>query len=287
MYVCMYVCEYNLQWRLRFKITVCHTEESYLKHVTLLNRFKIVFLLNRDIGLRETYLKPNIWVLESPGLGSRALKGQAVAVAPNRSVESAFRNIYAILPCVGGPTRSTILPCCVLAEYILLRIYCRINCSLSQGYSNITTPCSSQQNTERGEAAWASLTVLCTYYCISDAKKRKQKTTKNTSYSSSSICLRATQASNKVRPSLPVNLKHYTPEPHTPTSLNQTDIHAMRMSAALQRYKKSAMIVCFLFLNPNSLIQANFALRRWYDTSAMLHLSASPSRSPNWLATFV
>ena len=127
----------RLQWRLRFKIAVCHTEENYLKHVTLLNRFKIVFLLNRDIGLRETYLKPNIWVLESPGLGSRALKGQAVAVAPNRSVESAFRNIYAILPCVGGPTRSTILPCCVLAEYILLRIYCRINCSLSQGYSNI------------------------------------------------------------------------------------------------------------------------------------------------------
>ena len=72
-----------IQWRLRFKIAVCHTEENYLKHVTLLNRFKIVFLLNRDIGLRETYLKPNIWVLESPGLGSRALKGQAVAVAPN------------------------------------------------------------------------------------------------------------------------------------------------------------------------------------------------------------
>ena len=145
--VCCYGRVYNdvsqlnpndtLQWRLRFKITVCHTEENYLKHVTLLNRFKIVFLLNRDISLRETYLKPNIWVLESPGLGSRALKGQAVAVAPNRSVESAFRNIYAILPCVGGPTRSTILPCCVLAEYILLRIYCRINCSLSQGYSNI------------------------------------------------------------------------------------------------------------------------------------------------------
>ena len=131
------VRNYLLQWRLRFKITVCHTEENYLKHVTLLNRFTIVFLLNRDIGLRETYLKPNIWVLESPGLGSRALEGQAVAVAPNRSVESAFRNIYAILPCVGGPTRSTILPCCVLAEYILLRIYCRINCSLSQGYSNI------------------------------------------------------------------------------------------------------------------------------------------------------
>ena len=127
----------QLQWRLRFKIAVCHTEENYLKHVTLLNRFKIVFLLNRYLGLRETYLKPNIWVLESPGLGSRALKGQAVAVAPNRSVESAFRNIYTILPCVGGPTRSTILPCCVLAEYILLRIYCRINCSLSQGYSNI------------------------------------------------------------------------------------------------------------------------------------------------------
>ena len=126
-----------IQWRLRFKIAVCHTEENYIKHVTLLNRFKIVFLLNRDIGLIETYLKPNIWVLESPGLGSRALKGQAVAGAPNRSVESAFRNIYAILPCVGGPTRSTILPCCVLVEYILLRIYCRINCSLSQGYSNI------------------------------------------------------------------------------------------------------------------------------------------------------
>ena len=50
----------------------------------------------------------------------------------------------------------------------------------------------------------------CTYYCISDAKKRKQKTTKNTSYSSS-ICLRATQASNKVRPSLPVNLTHLHP----------------------------------------------------------------------------
>ena len=37
-----------------------------------------------------------IWVLESPGLGSRALKGQDVAVVPIRSVESAFRIVYAI-----------------------------------------------------------------------------------------------------------------------------------------------------------------------------------------------
>lgn len=125
------VNRFALQWRLRFEITVCHTKENYLKHVTLLNRFKIGFLLNRDFGLRETYLKPNIWVLESPGLASRPLKGQAVAAVPNRSVESAFRIIYAILPCVGGPTRSTILPCCVLAEYILPGIYYRINCSLS------------------------------------------------------------------------------------------------------------------------------------------------------------
>ena len=42
-----------VQWRLRFKITVCHTEENYLKHVTLLNRFKIVFLLNRYMFKRN------------------------------------------------------------------------------------------------------------------------------------------------------------------------------------------------------------------------------------------
>ena len=55
----------------------------------------------------------------------------------------------------------------------------------------------------------------------------------------------------------------------------------------LQCYTKSAMQVCFVFFDPASLIQANFALRRWYDTPAMLHLSATPSRSPNCLATSV
>ena len=64
-------------------ITVCHTEQNYLIHVTVLNRINVVFFFNRDFGLLETYLNPNVWDLESPGLGSRVLKGQAVAVVPN------------------------------------------------------------------------------------------------------------------------------------------------------------------------------------------------------------
>ena len=55
----------------------------------------------------------HIWILESPGLGSRMLKGKAVVGVPNPRVESPFRTIYPVLPFVGVPTRSTILPCCV------------------------------------------------------------------------------------------------------------------------------------------------------------------------------
>ena len=41
-----------LQWGLRFKIAVCQTDENYLKHVALLNRFKICFILKRDFGFK-------------------------------------------------------------------------------------------------------------------------------------------------------------------------------------------------------------------------------------------
>ena len=79
-----------VHWRLRLKITVRHTKENNLKHVTLLNRFNKGFTLNRDFGIRGNYLKPNMWVLECPDQGSRALKGHGVGVFPNRSVEIAF-----------------------------------------------------------------------------------------------------------------------------------------------------------------------------------------------------
>ena len=67
----------------------------------------------------------------------------------------------------------------------------------------------------------------------------------------------------------------------------QTSMICASRQQLLQRYMKSAMQVCFVSYDPASLIQANFALRRWHDTPAMLHLSAIPSRSPNCLATSV
>ena len=84
-----------------------------------------------------------------------------------------------------------------------------------------------------------------------------------------------------VRLSLPIKLKHlqYT--------LHRQACMKCACRQLLQCYTKSAMQVCFVFFDPASLIQANFALRRWYDTPAMLHLSAIPSRSPNCLATSV
>ena len=43
---------FALQGGLRFKIAMCHTDENYLKHVALLNRFKICFILKRDFGCK-------------------------------------------------------------------------------------------------------------------------------------------------------------------------------------------------------------------------------------------
>ena len=87
-----------------------------------------------------------------------------------------------------------------------------------------------------------------------------------------------------VQLSLPVKVKHL----QSILAFNrQTFMTCARRQQVLQRYMKSAMQVCFVFFDPASLIQANFALRRWYDTPAMLHLSAIPSRSPNCTATSV
>ena len=89
-----------------------------------------------------------------------------------------------------------------------------------------------------------------------------------------------------VQLSLPVKVKHL----HYILAFNrQTSMTcACRQQQLLQqRYMKSAMQVCFVFFDPASLIQANFALRRWYDNPAMLHLSAIHSRSQNCLATSV
>lgn len=44
--------ELTYKWGLRFKIGVCHTKNTFLKHVALLNRFEIVVLVHRDFGLR-------------------------------------------------------------------------------------------------------------------------------------------------------------------------------------------------------------------------------------------
>ena len=57
--------------------------------------------------------------------------------------------------------------------------------------------------------------------------------------SDSSLQQGATLTNRKPHTLTPLNL--------APTSLNQTDVHAMRISAALQRYKTSVMTVCLVF----------------------------------------
>ena len=88
-----------------------------------------------------------------------------------------------------------------------------------------------------------------------------------------------------VQLSPPVKVKHLQ---YILAFNRQTSMTCACRQQLLQRYMKSAMQVCFVLFDPTSLIQANFALRRWYNTPAMLHLSAIPSsRSPNCLATSV
>ena len=88
-----------------------------------------------------------------------------------------------------------------------------------------------------------------------------------------------------VQLSLPVKVKHL--QYILPFNRQTSMTCACRRQLLQQLYMKSTMQVCFVFFDPTSLIQANFALRRWYDTPAMLHISAIPSRSPNCLATSV
>ena len=87
-----------------------------------------------------------------------------------------------------------------------------------------------------------------------------------------------------VQLSLPVKVKHLQ---YILAFSRQTSMTCACRQHLLQRCTKSAMQVCFVVFYPASLIQANFAFRRWYDTPAMLHLSTIPSRSPNCLAASV
>ena len=98
----------------------------------------------------------------------------------------------------------------------------------------------------------------------------------------SEACMRERLKPTMVQLSLPVKVKHLQ---YILAFNRQTSMACACRQQLLQRYFKSAMQVCFVLFDPASLIQANFALRRWYDTPAMLHLSAIPSRSPNCLAT--
>ena len=100
----------------------------------------------------------------------------------------------------------------------------------------------------------------------------------------SEACMRERLKPTMVQLSLPVKVKHLQ---YILAFNRQTSMTCACRQYLLQRYMKSAMQVCFVFFDPASLIQANFALRRWYDTPALLHLSATPSRSPNCLATSV
>ena len=61
--------------------------------------------------------------------------------------------------------------------------------------------------------------------------------------------------------------------------------HQTLVGQLLQGNPKSAMQVCFVFLDPTSLIQAGWAIRRWHHTSVKLHRSATLSSSPNCPAT--
>ena len=100
----------------------------------------------------------------------------------------------------------------------------------------------------------------------------------------SEACMRERLKPTMVQLSLPMKVKHL----QCILAFNrQKSMTCAYRQQLLQRYMKSAMQVCFVFFDPALLIQANFALRRWYDTPAMLHLSAIPSRSPNCLATSV
>ena len=152
---------------------MCHTEQNYLTHVTVLNRINVGFFLNRDFNLYESFFTPNIWDLESPGLGTRALKGQAVAVVPNRSGERklvSFTQYHGELE----DRHSTILPCCVLVEHLFLYsvYFVESIVFVRRVIPTSPTPCSSQQNTGSAEVVWESFMVLL--YVFHHGRKKRE-----------------------------------------------------------------------------------------------------------------
>ena len=188
-----------------------------------------------------------------PVAGINSAGRDARVVVTNRSVQRAFYMFYAILLSVTGSTPSAIPP------YYCVR-YRRENRFLpwSQSYSNII---STQQPTTQRER-YVSVTHLTSrkLVCESDSNQ------------------------TMVRLSLLAKVKHLE---YILAFNRQTSTTCACRRQLLQRYMKTAMQVCFVFFEPSSLIQANFALRRWYDTLAMLHLSTIPSSSSSCLATSV
>ena len=116
------------------------------------------------------------------------------------------------------------------------------------------------------------------------ANKTEREVRERHTLNISEACMRERLKPTMVQLSLPVKAKHLQ---YILACNRQTSMTCACRQQLLQRYMKSAMQVCFVFFDHASLIQANFASRRWYDTPAMLHLSAIPSRSPNCLATSV
>ena len=131
--------------------------------------------------------------------------------------------MYKIVSCVGGPTRSTILPCCVLAEHILHYSVHIVECIvLVRGViSTPPTPCLSEHNTGRVEAVKLyghHSRYYCTY-CISDAKKTKAESNKIYKLQQEQRYFRESDSSLQQGATLTAS------EPHTLTPLNLTHQH--------------------------------------------------------------
>ena len=144
-------------------------------------------------------------------------------------------------------------------------------------------------HTQRGTVAekidfFRGLKVIPTSSQHSSQQQREREVREHHTLNISEACMRERFKPTMAQLSLPVKVKHLQ---YIVTFNRQTSMTCACRQQLLQRYMKSAMQVCFVLFDPDSLIQANFALRRWYDTPAMLHLSAIPSRSPNCLATSV
>ena len=181
----------------------------------------------------------------------------ARVVVANRSVQRVFYMFYTILLCVTGPTPSAIPPyCCVrYSSTVADKI------DVFRGLKVI--PTSSQHSSQR---------------------HREREVRERHTLNISEACMRERLKPIMVQLSLPVKVKHLQ---YIPAFNRQTSMTCVCRQQLLQRYMKPSMQVCFVFFDPASPIQANFALRRWYGTPAMLLLSAIPSRSPNCLATSV